>query len=270
MDNPLMTQTMVYRTSRPGAKQSVSQPEIIELDAALARTRKRLKSLDTPNQVLGRRLSIGCVALEITQRCNLDCSLCYLSEHSESVRDLPIDVLLARLDEIKHHFGVGTNVQITGGDPTLRKHHELVRIVRYARDLGLLPALFTNGIAACKRLLHTLVDNGLSDVAFHVDLTQKRPGFETETALNKIRRRYIEQVRGLPLMVIFNTTVHKRNFLEIAGLAAFFVENADVVDMASFQLQADTGRGDLKKRDILISLASVREKIATGARTKLV
>ena len=36
-------------------------------------------------QQMGGRWSIGCVALEITQRCNLDCTLCYLSEHSEMV-----------------------------------------------------------------------------------------------------------------------------------------------------------------------------------------
>ena len=247
----------------------MADPERRELDRALARTRTRMEAIDTPNQVLGKRLSIGCVALEITQRCNLDCSLCYLSENSESVRDLPLEALLARLDEIKREFGVGTNVQITGGDPTLRKHRELVEIVRYARDLGLMPALFTNGIAASEKLLHTLVDNGLSDVAFHVDLTQKHSGYETEIALNALRRRYIERVRGLPLMVIFNTTVHKRNFHEIPKVARFFVDHADVVGMASFQLQADTGRGELRKRDVEISLESVRAQIDHGAGAAL-
>ena len=42
-------------------------------------------------QFIGRRWPIGCVALEITQRCNLDCTACYLSEHSEAVKDVPIE-----------------------------------------------------------------------------------------------------------------------------------------------------------------------------------
>lgn len=247
----------------------MSDPERRALEHALLRARARMDPIDTPNQVLGKRLSIGCVALEITQRCNLDCSLCYLSEHSQSVRDLPLEALLARLDEIKHEFGVGTNVQITGGDPTLRKHHELIEIVRYARDLGLMPALFTNGIAASQKLLRTLVDNGLSDVAFHVDLTQKHAGYDTELALNSLRQRFIERVRGLPLMVIFNTTVHKQNFHEVPALARFFTHHADVVGMASFQLQADTGRGELRKRDVEISLETVRVQIENGAGTAL-
>ena len=44
-----------------------------------------------PGQQMGSRWPIGCVALEITQRCNLDCTLCYLSENSESVRDIPLE-----------------------------------------------------------------------------------------------------------------------------------------------------------------------------------
>ena len=53
--------------------------------AALEKARRRMGAFFRPNQVLGRRNSIGCVALEITQRCNLDCTLCYLSESSEKV-----------------------------------------------------------------------------------------------------------------------------------------------------------------------------------------
>ncbi len=42
----------------------------------LARTRQRMASIDTPNQILGRTQTIGCVAVEITQKCNLDCIHC--------------------------------------------------------------------------------------------------------------------------------------------------------------------------------------------------
>ena len=44
--------------------------------------------LDNPFQVAGNHFAIGCVALEITQRCNLDCTACYLSDYSEAVHDL--------------------------------------------------------------------------------------------------------------------------------------------------------------------------------------
>ena len=61
----------------------------------VTRTLARL-NLAGPNQQSGQRWTIGCMALEITQRCNLDCTLCYLSENSEAVQDLPIEEIFRR------------------------------------------------------------------------------------------------------------------------------------------------------------------------------
>jgi len=47
------------------------------------------------------------------------------------------------------------------------------------------------------------------------------------------------------------------------------MQHADVVSLASFQLQADTGRGVLGKRHTELSLARIREQINTGAGTIL-
>src|SRR5947209_15006799 len=99
-----------------------------------------------PTQAIGRRYAIGCVAVEITQRCNLDCTLCYLSESSEKVKDIPLELVFERLVRVRETYGDGVSVQITGGDPTLRKRSELVAIVREAARLGLEPSLMTNGI----------------------------------------------------------------------------------------------------------------------------
>lgn len=234
-----------------------------------AKTRMEVAGVWAPNQILGRRYSIGCVALEITQRCNLDCTLCYLSENSEAVKDIPMEEIFRRIDQIKLQFGPSNDIQITGGDPTLRKRSELMEIVRYIRKIGMRPTLMTNGIAATRDLCTELVANGLNDIAFHVDLTQERKGYKTEMELNKFRKDYIERVRGLPIAVIFNTTVFKDNFHEIPDLIRFFKANTDVVGMASFQLQADTGRGVLKKRDEIISLETVAQKIEEGAGTRI-
>ena len=223
----------------------------------------------TASQLMGRRWPIGCVALEITQRCNLDCSACYLSEHSEAVKDVPLEELFRRIDLIFEHYGPNTNVQVTGGDPTLRKREELVAIVRRLSQKGLRPALFTNGIRAKREWLVELVEAGLVDVAFHVDLTQERRGYESEVALNEIRQDYIERARGLPLSVMFNATIFDRNFEEIPAIVRFFVRNRDVVRLASFQLQAETGRGTLGRRNAAITVESVQEQIEKGARSSI-
>ena len=219
----------------------------------------------TPQQLAGRRWPVGCVAMEITQRCNLDCTLCYLSEKSEAVRDLPLAEVFRRIDMIHSLYGQETDVQVSGGDPTLRRKDELVAIVRRIRELGMRPSLFTNGIKATRALLTELADNGLIDVAFHVDMTQNRRGYRSEAELNKIRLEYIERARGLPLSVFFNTTVFAGNFQDIPGIVRFFRAHADIVRLVSFQLQADTGRGVLRHRPTLISSESVVQQINRGA-----
>jgi hypothetical protein len=234
---------------------------------------ERYRALEPPfqtdHQVLGRRSTIGCVALEVTQRCNLDCTLCYLSEYSESVPDPPVEELKRRLDHIKRVFGVQTNVQITGGDPTLRKRAELVEIVRYAASIGLYPALFTNGIRASRDLLAELADNGLTDLALHVDMTQERKGYASEIELNEIREKYLERARGLGLALIFNTTAHDGNWQDLPALVKWMVAHAGEVGMASFQMQADTGRGVLRGRGAALTKQALRELIDDACGTRL-
>lgn len=225
--------------------------------------------LRLPTQSVGRRYAVACVAVEITQRCNLDCTLCYLSESSEKVKDVPLAVVLARLAKVRETYGDGVSVQITGGDPTLRKREELVAIVREAARLGLEPSLMTNGIKLTRDLAAELKGAGLYDVAIHVDLTQERKGYPTEESLNALRKEYVERVRGLGLHVIFNTTVFDGNFREIPALVRFFKESSDVVGMASFQIQADTGRGILHERSDAITLQGVRRAIAEAAGADL-
>ena len=258
-----------FASSVSGFARKLAKNENNSLLTALSKAQQRMGEFFLENQILGRKGSIGCVSLEISQRCNLDCSLCYLSESSNYVDDIPFQELKNRLDGIRDHFGVGTNVQISGGDPTLRDRAELVAIVKYAREIGLLPALFTNGIKCSRSLLEELSENGLSDVAFHVDLTQERKGYQTEHDLNALRLEYIERTKGLPLMVVFNTTVFERNFHEVKNIAKFFAQNADTVDFASFQLQADTGRGSLKERPNKISTETIREQINIGVASSL-
>jgi len=221
-------------------------------------------------QVAGRRWAVGCVSLEITQRCNLDCTLCYLSDNAEAVRDIPMPELLRRIDDIAEQFGPDTDVQISGGDPTLRDRAELSFIVRYVRKRGLRASLFTNGILLTREWLHQLAQDGLNDVAFHVDMTQERAGYASELALNALRLRYIEMARGLTVSVLFNTTVFAGNMHEIPDVSHFFVQHCDVVRFASFQLGADTGRGTVSGRvATAVTQKTVCEAIERGAGTSL-
>jgi 7,8-dihydro-6-hydroxymethylpterin dimethyltransferase len=223
----------------------------------------------SPRQQMGRRWPVGCVALEVTQRCNLDCGACYLSESSEALHDLPLEEVFRRIAAIRACYGAGTDVQVTGGDPTLRPAAELVRIVQRIRASGLRATLFTNGIRASRRLLAELAAAGLEAVAFHVDTTQRRKGYASEVELNVLRAEYLERASGLPLAVYFNTTVHNGNLGEVPAAVRFFIGRCDIVRLASFQLLAATGRGVLGARGPAVSAASVIESIRRGAGARL-
>ncbi|MBI2289225.1 MAG: radical SAM protein, partial [Betaproteobacteria bacterium] len=183
------------------------------------------------NQQMGGRWPVGCVALEITQRCNLDCTLCYLSEHSEAVKDIPLEEVFRRIDLIHEHYGWNTDVQITGGDPTLRQRDELIAIVGRVRQRGMRPTLMTNGRKATRALLETLATEGLVDVAFHVD-------------------------------------THDGNFGEIPDVVRFFKANAGRIRTAAFHVQAATGRGVHEKKTE-ITLDAVTAQIERGAGTAI-
>ena len=224
----------------------------------------------TASQLAGRTFPIACVALEITQRCNLDCTLCYLSDLAEVVKDVPLFEIERRLDIIHRHYGDFTNIQITGGDPTLRSIPDLVKIVKLIKQRKMRAALFTNGIKASRKMLEALSSAGLDDVVFHVDMTQERKGYASETELNAIRKEYIDRATGLPLRVMFNTTVFDQNFHEIPELVSFFVSHADKIYLSSFQMQAETGRGVMGKRDEnLITQESVMAALKRGTGLEL-
>ena len=251
----------------PGSFEPLRAPSPNAL--ADARQRQQHAGQWSGHQMAGRRWPVACVSLEVTQRCNLDCTLCYLSDSSEAVRDFPLEEIYRRIETIVAHYGPGTDVQVTGGEPTLRRRDELLAIVARLASRGLRPCLMTNGIKATRQLLADLAAAGLVDVAFHVDTTQERAGFDNEAALNALRREYIERARGLPISVFFNTTVHAGNVDEVPMLAAFFVAQADVVRFASFQLQAETGRGVLGARAGAITNDSICKRLQQGAGVPL-
>jgi 7,8-dihydro-6-hydroxymethylpterin dimethyltransferase len=238
-------------------------------EAQALRTALHKHDLFTPHQVATRRWPIGCVSLEVTQRCNLDCSLCYLSEHSEAVKDFPLEEIYRRIDMIAQQYGANCDVQVSGGDPTLRDHDELTLIVSRIVARGMRASLFTNGILASRQLLARLRQAGLTDVAFHVDMTQQRKGYTSEIDLNALRLEYIDRARGLGLSVFFNTTIHEANLNDVPSLVKFFAEHSDVVRLASFQMQAATGRGLLGHRPDQLTQQRMMALIEQGAGTRL-
>ncbi|MFY2824436.1 hypothetical protein [Ruegeria sp. MALMAid1280] len=104
--------------------------------------RKGLKSCGEygPGQTAGRFYPVACGALEVTQHCNLDCTLCYLSNRAEMTYDPPLSVLFARLATIRSHYGTGVSVQLTGGIRPCARSRTLRRCAARSGVWGCAPA----------------------------------------------------------------------------------------------------------------------------------
>jgi hypothetical protein len=68
---------------------------------------------------------------------------------------------------------------------------------------------------------------------------------------------------------MFNTTIHDGNFEQIPSVVAFFRAHAGLVRTASFQLQADIGRGVQRSRGPAITPDTAAAQIERGAGTSI-
>ena len=111
------------------------------------------------------------VLLEITQRCNLHCPVCYADSGKLTTLDPPLQTI-ARWYQRILEAGGPCNVQLSGGEPTLRD--DLPEIIALGRSLGFSYfQLNTNGLrlASQPSYLKTLKKAGLSTVFLQFDGT---------------------------------------------------------------------------------------------------
>lgn len=223
---------------------------------ARARVWRQLEpALQTPEQWLGR-VSPGCFAThQVHERCDFACTACYLARTANQTPPLPFAEVKAQLDAIRATAGPGGNVQITAGEVTLLPPADLVRIVRYARDLGLDPMLMTHGQTFDRdpSYLHRLMlEAGLMKVSIHVDTTQRgrigQPTTTRETDLDPVRERFAALIRdarrvtGRPLHAASTVTVTADNLDQIPDVVRWMARNADAFRMLGLNPTAAVGR----------------------------
>ena len=107
--------------------------------------------------------------LEVTQRCNLRCPVCFADSGSESVADPNLETIAFWFNRVKEAAGA-CNIQLSGGEPTLRD--DLPAIIEIGRKTGFsFIQLNTNGLhlSSCKDYVRTLKDAGLVSVFLQFD-----------------------------------------------------------------------------------------------------
>ncbi|PKM60579.1 MAG: radical SAM protein [Firmicutes bacterium HGW-Firmicutes-4] len=86
-----------------------------------------------------------CTALiEVTQRCNLNCSFCFADANRNNQTDLTLDTIRSMYASVMETSG-NCNIQLSGGEPTLRD--DLPQIIELGHQLGFpFIQINTNGI----------------------------------------------------------------------------------------------------------------------------
>jgi MoaA/NifB/PqqE/SkfB family radical SAM enzyme len=177
--------------------------------------------------------------LELTGRCNERCQHCYASSSPEVVDALEPELVDAIIDDAAV-LGF-RRVQLTGGDPLLSRHlpHAAARV----RARGMLPEIYTNGLALSDELLAELLP---AQPSFAFSLYSHRAEVHDEvTRTPGSHRRTLEavkrvQVAGLELRVAM--VVMEHNAADAEETLAFL--RREGIERASAGPSFAVGRGD--------------------------
>ena len=107
--------------------------------------------------------------VQVTNRCNLSCPLCF-SGATDHAADVPLDRIHQRLQNLLRVTGGPIPLQISGGEPTVRKN--LGEVIALARQLGFIHIeLIINGIRIAREphLLNEWKTQGLKAIYLQFD-----------------------------------------------------------------------------------------------------
>lgn len=247
------------------------------------------RELRTPNQISGRHLT-HCGFILGASYCSFHCTHCYLPKNANRVPIPSLAEVKEQIDRNRQFQGPGAGLQITGGDVAdaywkSGRADELVEIIRYACEVGLVPMLMTHGQMLLERpefLERLVVAGGLRQVSVHIDSTQAgRHGFpinrvRSERDLHPVREAFtllaqdIRARTGCALEYALSFTVTQKNVHDVPDVIRWYLADparTRIWRMLSFQPEAETGRTIFSHARALPEI--VWEKICEGTGLRL-
>ncbi len=163
------------------------------------------------------------ISWNITKRCNLNCSHCYLDADfraGKKTDELSTKDCFEIVDQIADVHS-GALVILTGGEPLLRK--DLFAIAGYATERGLLPVVGTNGTALTPEAIEKLKGAGVGGVAISLHARHPEPhdAFVGVPGAWEGAVRGADHLRETGLDFIVQTSVTTWNYDEIPEIVAF-------------------------------------------------
>jgi uncharacterized radical SAM superfamily Fe-S cluster-containing enzyme len=188
------------------------------------------------------------VELELTEKCNLRCPVCFMAAEEVQAAAKPgpgLAELESMYTAIMEKTGPGTSIQLTGGEPTIRK--DLFDIIRLGRKIGFTAIeLNTNGVVVAKNFdyANKLADAGISGIFLQFDgLTPEVYKKIRGADLLGTKLKAIENCRNAGVLVVLAMTIIKGiNHDQIGAVLKFALQNRDVIAGIAFQPAFGSGR----------------------------
>lgn len=165
------------------------------------------------------------IQFEVTRRCNLRCTHCYLNDYSGE-NELTRDEIYSLIDKASD-IGVH-EIHITGGEPLVRK--DLKDILSRIYEKGMYGKLYTNGMLITDKFITFLKDLGIEAVKISLDGFKPKTHNDIRKAKNGFERtiRNIRKLSEAGIPVEVGSVINKLNVSETRDLIDFFKNDLKV------------------------------------------
>lgn len=106
------------------------------------------------------------ITLNITEKCNLRCKMCYWWKKDLKSEELSEAEILRIVEEIKE-WGVN-RINLSGGEPLLRKN-VVFKVLALCQEYGIETGMVTNGMLMDQNIADQLISLGLSRISISID-----------------------------------------------------------------------------------------------------
>lgn len=189
--------------------------------------------------------------IEPTTYCQLKCPFCYRGVDLDGHHPvhMPVEQVKGEIDELIRIRNPGT-ISIAGGEPLLYPH--LDDVIDHVRSHGREVMILTNGLRLDVKTLTALKKREVARVVIHIDKHQLRKGIDTESKANALRQKYCDlfrEVGGISLGFI--QPLGPEDLDDLDQQVKFYKENADVIDLVTFNRLQPVGDMGIDPRKLL-------------------
>jgi radical SAM protein with 4Fe4S-binding SPASM domain len=199
-----------------------------------------LKLAHSPKATAAEKFVPLVVSWNVTRKCNLKCSHCYINAtHEELENELNTEeakVLIDQISEVSRPLLI-----LSGGEPLLRQ--DVFELIRYGTEKGLRMGLGSNGVLIDEATAAKLKEAGVKTVSISLDssIPERHDEFRGVSGSWEKAVSAIKVLRENGVLVQVNTTVTQQNYDEIDEIMSL-AEQLGVENFHLFFL-VPTGRG---------------------------